>query len=250
MVGAMDDPFAGLGEDLVLLAISPRTGFVRTSPRIAFALMGSELVRLAASGRVMVQAGRLVVQDGRPTGDAELDAALASIAQARKPPRANDWVAHSRKRISTAYLNRLAAAGCVVHERGIMPRWRITDGGRLAIAQARLDAVARSEVPPDLAHAALGGLVHAVGLDIHLYRGRQNRDARVRLRQLGRSRPDARQMPADPGQLAAEAGVRAATEAAVRAATQAAVQAAVDAAVGAAAASGAHGGHAAHGGGH
>jgi hypothetical protein len=57
-----------LGEDLVLLSLSPDSGRVRTAQKIGYGLMGSELVRLAASGRVDVQAGRLVVRSAAPTG--------------------------------------------------------------------------------------------------------------------------------------------------------------------------------------
>ena len=49
------DPDAGtrldsLGEDLVLLSVTPDAGWIGTAQRIGFGLMGSELVRLAAAG--------------------------------------------------------------------------------------------------------------------------------------------------------------------------------------------------------
>jgi Golgi phosphoprotein 3 (GPP34) len=53
--------------------------------------MGAELVRLAADRRVDVTGDRIVVLDAAPTGDPELDAALASLAQARRPPRPKKW---------------------------------------------------------------------------------------------------------------------------------------------------------------
>jgi len=55
-----------LGEDLVLLSLSPDSGRVRTAQKIGYGLMGSELVRLAASGRVDVQARRIIVLGGAP----------------------------------------------------------------------------------------------------------------------------------------------------------------------------------------
>src|SRR5215472_3228633 len=55
-----------LGEDLVLLSIGADSGRVRTAQKIGYGLMGSELVRLAASGRVDVQAGRIIVLGGAP----------------------------------------------------------------------------------------------------------------------------------------------------------------------------------------
>jgi hypothetical protein len=51
-----------LGEDLVLLSIRPDKGSVMTGERIGFGLMGSELVRLAAAGRIDIQRGGSVPQ--------------------------------------------------------------------------------------------------------------------------------------------------------------------------------------------
>jgi Golgi phosphoprotein 3 (GPP34) len=73
--------------------------------------MGAELVRLAALGRVDISDGRIVVKDPTPTGDSQLDAALASLAGDRRSARA--WVARTRRDILKAHLTRLAdgAAG-------------------------------------------------------------------------------------------------------------------------------------------
>jgi hypothetical protein len=81
-------PVDTLGEDLVLLAIQPGNGTLAARQRLPYGLRGSELVRLAASGRAAITRGRIVVLDHRPTGDDRLDAALASLAQACRPPQA------------------------------------------------------------------------------------------------------------------------------------------------------------------
>lgn len=65
------DPDAGtrldsLGEDLVLLSVTPDAGWIGTAQRIGFGLMGSELVRLAAAGRIHIAANRIIVQDPAP----------------------------------------------------------------------------------------------------------------------------------------------------------------------------------------
>ena len=111
--------------------------------------------------------------DPRPTGDWELDAALATLA-ARRPPRAKDWVGSPRRKILAAYLDRLAGAGVLQRDTGgIFPvtRWTIADPGRLATAQARLDAIARGTGPVDTGQAALAGLATAMGLGQLLYPG-------------------------------------------------------------------------------
>jgi len=221
-----------LGEDLLLLSIRPDRGKVGNTDKIDFGLMGSELVRLAALGRVEVAAGRIAVRDAAPTGDAELDAALKSLTEAGRPPKATAWVGKPRGGIRGAYVDRLARAGVIQLEParflGIptRPRLRLTDGGRAADARARLDAIALSSGPVDVTQAAYGGLAHATGLASLLYRGRDGRPARKRLAEVARGGA-----VTDAASVAPDAVTRAASDAAVRAASDAAVQAANDAAV-------------------
>ena len=241
-----------LGEDLVLLSLGPDSGRVRTAQKIGYGLMGSELVRLAASGRVDVQAGRIIVLGGAPTGHAELDVALASIAASRRPPRVERWVGHPRRDISAAYLERLAAAGRVRREGRLLTRWRIVDVQRVTEARARLEAIAVPGAELDQAEAALGGLAHAIGLDAVLYPGWANRHVRKRFQQIARGQWVATAVSRSAAAGATQAAMAAATQAAMNAATQAAVQAATQAAVDASVAAahsagaGAHGAHGGH----
>ena len=179
-----------LGEDLVLLAIRPGHGTLAARERIPYGLRGSELVRLAASGRVGITDDRIVVLDAGPTGDERLDAALASLAGARRPPRPKAWVGRPGARICDAYLARLAAAGAIREERGqvlgFIPvvRWRITDAARAADARARLDAIVHATGPVGTAQAAFAGLAGASGLARCSTRARPGRPLRKRLDQI------------------------------------------------------------------
>ena len=76
------------GEDLVLLTVRQGGGRLPAPNVTGVGLMGAELVRLAASGRVDIVSGRIGVLDAAPTGDAEADAALASLTAQRRPPTA------------------------------------------------------------------------------------------------------------------------------------------------------------------
>jgi hypothetical protein len=111
--------------------------------------MGAELVRLAAAGRVQITDGRITVLDPAPTGDAEADAALASLAAQRRPPRARTWCSRPRRGICDAYLARLAAAGVLQRQEQTrlgfirVTRWQVTDPARVTDARARLDAIAQ-----------------------------------------------------------------------------------------------------------
>ena len=246
-----------LGEDLVLLSINPRSGRLANATRLRFGLMGSELVRLAASGRVDITGGRIAVLDSGPTGDSELDAALASLAQAGRPPQPKKWVGAPRRKIADAYLARLASAGAVRDEPGaLLTRWRIVDETRAASLRARLDAIVHGTGPVDTEQAAFAGLASASGLGELLYRGWGNRPLRKRLDQIAngqwtgpattndaaRAATDAAAAGAAAGE-AVQAATQAASDAAVRAATQAATNAAVQAATDAAVAAAVHAAH-------
>jgi Golgi phosphoprotein 3 GPP34 len=266
------DALDSLGEDLVLLSVSPDDGRVTTAQQLGFGLMGSDLVRLAAAGRLTITAGRITVTDRSPCQDPELDAALASLAGARREVRAKWWVSHPRHGIAGTYLERLAAAGVLQAERrtrlGIFPvtRWRVVDAARQAAAKERLDAVAFSAGPVTTAQAALAGLAHATGLGTVLYPGRDGRTARARLERIAKGDEVAMPVP-DAGRVsgagsvsgdgdaasqavaAANQAARAAADAATSAATQAAIDAATSAAVHAAAQAAHSAAHGAHGGG-
>lgn len=224
-----------LGEDLVLLSIRPDKGQLATIQRIDFGLMGSELVRLAAGGRIDIQGDRVLVRYQKPTGDAELDAALGSLIEARRPPRPKIWVGHPRRGIQLAYLNRLVAAGVLRAEPGRFfgTRYFIADQARATDARARLDAIALGTGPVDTAQAAYGGLAHAIGLDRMLYSGRGARAVRKRLAEIGKGQWTVAAVAgaaADAAGEAIQASVDAAADAATRAATHATTHAAIHAA--------------------
>jgi hypothetical protein len=184
------DSLQTLGEDLLLLAIHSQRGLIMAVQRLDSGLAGSELVRLAAAERADIVGNRIVVLDTTPTGDAELDAALASIARSRRPPRPRTWIRRRRHGIRRRYLARLIVAGVIARGRRRpleRPRWLITDPVRLAEVRGRLDTIACFDGVPDTADAAFGGLVHAIQLDNDLYRGIGGRNQRKRLAQVGRA---------------------------------------------------------------
>jgi hypothetical protein len=173
-----------LGDDLALLSVG-QNGKIQQDKRLAIALAGAELVRLAVRAQVDIADGRIVVRDSRLTGDAELDLSLESLRQAGRPPKARVWVSRPRRGIVASYLRRLEASGTLRSEDALFgTRWRIVDAGSVSEAAKRLDAIARSAGSVDTPSAAFGGLAHAAGLDAILYRGLANREPRARLRRI------------------------------------------------------------------
>ena len=207
-----------LADDLVLLSIHPEKGYLRTPQNIGFGLTGVELLRLAALGRIGIRAGRIIVLDRRPTGVPELDTALTNIAEAKRPPRLNAWIARGRPGIISAYVDRLVAGGALEPQAPRFlrsARFKITDSARAVSARHRLDAVALTSSQLDNAQAALGGLAHAILLDRFVYPGWANRAVWRRLEDVGKGRSTG------PGMAAAVGTEPAATAGMTRAVTSA-----------------------------
>ena len=140
-----------LCDDLLLLTVFAYRGRLAQAYATGYALMGAELVRLAAMGRIGIVEDMIVITSEEPTGDAELDTALTEIGESEDPPPPDEWVAQPRPRIAGRYLERLEAARVVrAQTRFSATRWLITDASRLAEARGRLDAIAGSAVrsPP------------------------------------------------------------------------------------------------------
>lgn len=181
-----------LAEDLVLLAIDPYDGRVRRRGELSLGLMAGELGALAEAGRIDASSRRIVLtgQADLTTGDPDLDAALARLAAASRPPWLINWVFTPRPGIVDSYLARLAATGVVSRQGGArLARWLIVDGSRLSAVRARLDAVALDSrqgntAQLDSAQLALAGLVDATRLSRDLYPGRGNRAVRRHLGQI------------------------------------------------------------------
>ena len=163
------------GEDLLLLAIAPRSGRVREADRIKFALRASVLVDLALAHRITMNANRIKVLDEAATGDRRLDNALTSLGTSTAPSL-RGWLKNtpSGYGMVNRYLSILADQGAVRLERhrSRVPapmRATLLDRARRDEAKARVDRVARGRGGED-ADRALAGLLHSCGLDRYLYR--------------------------------------------------------------------------------
>jgi Golgi phosphoprotein 3 (GPP34) len=229
IVVAMDE----LGQDLLLIAVNS-DGTLVLSAKLRFGLAGSELVRLAAAGRVDIVRGRIVLRNPASTGDPLLDEALASMSSGWREPTAKAWVKRSRPGLVERYLARAEAAGTIrAHRRkalGFIPvtRWAVIDTARAAQARARLEAAAAGAGALAPAQAALAGLASAIEVTHFVFPGRAGAAARKRLREAARREPAA--ATATAAVDGAAAAQHAVVDAATRAATDAAVRAATDAA--------------------
>ena len=164
-----------LAEDLLLLLIDDASGaLLLDSTRLDRALAGAVLLELALAERVgppppgrRFGRDRIVLLDGRPTGDPLLDDALARLASPR-PPGAARAVERLVKGTRQTLLHRLVEAGHVREEHrtvlGIFrtSRWPAVRPEHEAAVRRGLDAVLVEGAQPDLRTAALTSLLVAV----------------------------------------------------------------------------------------
>ena len=176
------------GEDLLLLALVPRSGRVREADRVKFALRASVLVDLALAHRITMNANRIKVLSTAATGDRRLDNALSSLGS-NTAPSLRAWVRDTPAGYGmiNRYLSILADQGVLEVEprRGGIPapmHATLLDRTPRDAAKARVDRVARGRESED-ADRALAGLIHSCGLDRHLYRFSPL--ARTRMTRLG-----------------------------------------------------------------
>lgn len=95
-----------VGVDLLLLAIDRNLHVVRDRQAVTYGVMSADLAELAAARRVEVLGRKwslweqIHATDPRPTGDPLLDAALASLVTASRPPHLISWIREPRKTCS------------------------------------------------------------------------------------------------------------------------------------------------------
>jgi Golgi phosphoprotein 3 GPP34 len=188
-----------LAEDLLLVAIDPATGVLRCRGHVHYGLMGAELLVLAGQGLIEEADGRIMVLATGPaaTGDPDTDVGLVKLIEAKRPPRVGNWVSRPRSKITDTYLDRLVAAGAIRREGGAFRRrFPVIDQARAAAVRTQLDTIAFAPDELDAAQAGsadlaglagLAGLGNAIGLTGVLYRGRDQRQVRKRLREICKS---------------------------------------------------------------
>lgn len=169
-----------IAEELLLLCLDERTGQRSLSKdRLEPALGGALLAELALMERIGVtpheagwnKRGRITITNTRPTDDAELDRALATLVE-REGKKAKDVISGmSRYRVTKGLLprllTRLAAAAVVVEEHGtvlgFIPRttYPTLDRGPAEEVRQRLQSALVGGFTPTERTVALAALLHA-----------------------------------------------------------------------------------------
>jgi hypothetical protein len=184
-----------LRDGVFLLAHGDDGRLMVSEPVICAGLAGAILVDLLLSERVAVAEGRLAVVDPSATGDALADATLEAIAANDAPTGPRAWVAWISDGAYERTADALEAAGVIarttVRRLGLLPVSRCvpTDEDDLVRLRSRLRYGAHSSAVPDLATAALAGLVRALRLESALLLSMPRDDLLHELERMSRASP-------------------------------------------------------------
>ncbi|WP_425953397.1 GOLPH3/VPS74 family protein [Xylanimonas sp. McL0601] len=194
-----------IAEDLLLLTYDDESGSADPwIDNLAYRLAGALLVELALTGRVeptdertvdpdgkTVRRGRIVVRDGSPTGHAELDTALASIAG--RPRRPGDLIEPLSRGLQKRLLAGLADRGVLRREQGRilgifpMTRWPAVDSAHETALRGRLGSVLLDGATPAPHDAALLALAKGTRLVRRLVPKDRRTEAEARAKQVAES---------------------------------------------------------------
>jgi hypothetical protein len=214
----------GIAEDLVLLAVNPRSGRFTVTDMLIYALRSAQLADLVVAGLVTVDDGQIeIIEKVKRPLPFEESVAVDAIKRLREQT-VDQWMSKTSRTLEMNYVRSLDRQGAVELD----PKWykyQFLSGQRAtAVDQvryyqvlARVDRVARGEIPSAQADEpsaeidrTLAALVYASGLDKRLYRGRRGRAKRDALagvvdqRKLAEAARTAAGQPAQKGQPAGQ----------------------------------------------
>ncbi len=164
-----------LAEELILLMLNERTGYLEMVPGWNFScvMAGAVIADLALEDRIDTDLDALYLVDPSPTGDDLLDPTLNEIAESRETRDSQYWIERNTARseeIVSATLDRLVERGILDYESGgfwTLSRsvsrsghYPISDERTRQEAKARVLSVILNDFIPDPRDAILVALMH------------------------------------------------------------------------------------------
>jgi len=119
----IDPPNISLAEELVLLLLSEKTGYIDIAPgwQLYCAMAGAAIADLALQGRIDTDTNSLFLVDSSPTEDKILDSILGEIEKSEKNHDTQYWIERSASRsdeIISKAIERLVDRNILVEEAG------------------------------------------------------------------------------------------------------------------------------------
>jgi hypothetical protein len=183
-----------LAEDLLLLALDDENGTVswQRANALPAGLGGALLMDLALQERITSVDNKILVADPSLTGDALLDAALATIRDARRPRNAKHWVEKlgGPKGLRDELARRLVARGILREQEHTFlwvfhgQRFPTSDPGPESSLRGRLRDVVLTGAAPDTRTVLLLSLVNACDLAKGIFARADRKQVKRRIKEL------------------------------------------------------------------
>ncbi len=183
-----------LAQDFVLLAYADDGMPETDSTRLDHGAGGALLLELALDERVDVRDKKVVVRDPAPTGDVQVDAALAEVAGDAKAHEPGHWVQHFAKSARQQALDVLVERGVLQREKGkvllVFSRTTYPAPGGVeppaeSETRARLRAAVAGVGPVEPRTAALCALLATTDLDRKVFADLDRKQVEARLTEIG-----------------------------------------------------------------
>jgi golgi phosphoprotein 3 len=186
-----------LAQDLVLLALNPQTGKIRSaaSSALRYSLIGAVLLDLVLQGKITIDNNRLMVENASTTDDDFLDQCLNEVLAAPRIRTVSFWVRHwsrNYRGFQTIVLQNLVDLGVLMQQEQLVlwlfpvQRYFLTDESiqRTIINQVR--AAVLEDIGLDSRMAALISLMKASHLTNALFIPEERREARSRIKAIAK----------------------------------------------------------------
>ncbi len=183
-----------LAQDFVLLAYADDGTPETDSTRLDNGAGGALLLELALDERVVVEDEKVIVRDPAPTGDAQVDAALAAVAADRRPRTAGHWVQQFAGSARPEALDALVERGVLQRKKGkvllVFPRTTYPAPGGVeppaeSQTRARLRAAVAGAGPVEPRTASLCALIAVTDLDRKVFADLDREHVKARLAKIG-----------------------------------------------------------------
>lgn len=186
-----------LAQDLILLALNPETGKIRSaaSSALRYSLIGAVLLDLVLQGKLTIDNNRLIVVNASTIGDEFFDQCLNEVLASSRFRTVKYWISHwSRKYrgFQTVVLQNLVDLGVLKQQKQLIlwlfpvQRYFLTDESiqREIVNQVR--AAVLEDIGLDSRMAALISLIKTAHLTNAMFTSEERSKARLRIKAIAK----------------------------------------------------------------
>jgi golgi phosphoprotein 3 len=186
-----------LAQDLMLLALNPQTGKIRSaaSSALRYSLMGTVLLELVLQDKLMIEHDRLVAGNASTTGDEFLDQCLNEVLASSRPRSVKFWISQWTRnygKFQTVVLQNLVDLGVLVQQEHLIlwlfpvQRYFLTQESFQREIVDRVRIAVLEGIGLDSRMAALISLIKASHLTNAVFMPEDRSEARSRIKAISR----------------------------------------------------------------